>query len=144
MMLVHPRREDLLARIPIFCRVEPLKRPRVVFHTRALYQPLDNQKILRDALRGFTAFKIEQPVIVDTMINFAKPPKSKFEFPSGKNHGDEDNLRKAINDALVSAGILLDDSLVMGGSNAKAFGREDMALIEIWSIADTMAVRDVV
>lgn len=144
MILTYPRRVELIVRIPIFCRIEPLKRPRVVYHTRALYQPIDNQKNLRETLRGFTKFKVEEPVLIDTTINFRRATTSKLHSPSAKNHGDEDNLRKAINDALVSAGILLDDSLVMGGTNTKAFGSEDMALIEIWTISDTMAVRDVV
>lgn len=144
MMLAIPRREHLLARIPIFCRIEPLKRPRVVYHSRTLYQPVDNQQTLRSLLKRFTAFKIDEPVIIDTIVNFLRAKSSKYTMPSGRLHGDEDNLRKAINDALVIAGILRDDSLVMGGMNTKAFGSEDMALIEIWSVADLMAVHDVI
>lgn len=87
---------------------------------------------------------VSHPVIIDTYINLKRAKSSKLDYPIGKNHGDEDNLRKAICDALVAKEILVDDSLILGGQNYKLFGPEDLCLIQIWSVTQSTGSIDVI
>lgn len=104
------------------------------FHVKGIYQPLDNQQELRQALTAYDSTAIAEPVIIDTYINLERAKSCKLAFPTGRLHGDEDNLRKAINDALVDRQIVTDDRLILGGLNFKMFGPENQCLIVIWSV----------
>ena len=145
MTVLRPKRGALIMSIPLFIRVQPLARPRA---SRAgsfttIYQPKGNQKELLHALDGFFKLNIIRPVIIDTFVNLKPAPSTELEHPTGKNHGDEDNLRKAICDALVSRHIIADDSLILGGSNFKVYGPENAAIIDIYEVnPDLVAVAD--
>lgn len=68
------------------------------------------------------------PVVVDCFFRFerlASQERRGDVWPvtqSGPTaHGDEDKLRRNVLDALTQAGLILDDSLVVGGSTFKRF-----------------------
>lgn len=73
-------------------------------------------------------------MIVDTYINFKKAENTEMIYPVAKQHGDEDNLRKAILDAMTATRIIGDDSLVLGGENYKAFSDVDCVVAHIWTV----------
>lgn len=70
------------------------------------------------------------PVVVDTFFRFEKlcPPDEALPWPTRETgefaHGDEDKLRRNALDALTQSGLILDDSLVVGGSNGKRWVRD--------------------
>ena len=132
MDLSIPIRGKLLAEIPLFIKVEPLQRPRLNRHSKHIYQPKKNQAFLMDELSNYCIATIEEPVIIDTYINFINRNKTPYDHPVTSQYGDEDNLRKGINDALVIKEIIKDDLLVVGGENYKAFSTEDVVLIRIY------------
>ena len=118
-----------------YCRVSPLARPRTDLNH--IYQPKENQRALYEELWNYTplmASPIDYPVIVDMTICFVKSNAAANEYPTGTCHGDEDNLRKAINDALVHCKIIKDDRFVIGGQTFKIYAPENQASIKIWSI----------
>ncbi len=132
--LTIPTRGEVVARLLLHCQVQPLRRPRMRWHVKGVYQPLENQKELREALKAYDSLSIPHPVIVDTYINLERAKSCKLPFPTGRLHGDEDNLRKALNDALIDRQILTDDKLILGGTNYKMFGPENQCLVVIWSV----------
>jgi Holliday junction resolvase RusA-like endonuclease len=133
MRIFKPRRGDLIAIIPIFQRINPLARPRLNYFSKTIYQPKENQKALLSDIAKFEPMEIAFPVLVDTYINFV--PQGRQSAPTVASNGDEDNLRKAISDALQHGKILVDDRYILGGENYKAFGIEDCCLIKIWAVA---------
>ncbi len=122
-------RFDLLSEIFVPVRSRPLSRPRLT--KGRVYQPLANQVELLGAL-DHCFCPITEPVIVD--MDFLFTGSGKHEWPVQKNIGDEDNLRKAVCDALVKRGHLLDDRLVLGGETMKYYAPEDWTMIKIWSV----------
>ncbi len=135
--LVIPTRGILLAKLPVYCEVQPLARPRMRGRVKGVYQPLTNQQELRAALSAYTPLRITEPVIIDTYISLKAAKSCKLAHPVGLRHGDEDNLRKAINDALVAMQMIADDKFVLGGENFKFFGPEGMCLTLVWSVNPT-------
>jgi len=137
---VVPKRKGQLLKIRLFCKVQPLARVR--HDNNHSYQPKENQKELMLALAPYTALMknepIDYPVIIDLTLLFDRgtPGKSAHqgEYPTAPKFGDEDNLRKAMNDALVTAAIISNDRFVIGGETYKVFAEEDGAIINIWSI----------
>jgi len=124
----------LIQEIPLFCKIRPLQRPRSA-KGRIIYQPVDNQKPLFFEIQNYRNINIKGAIIVDSYINFEKPPKNKHKYPVSLGWGDEDNLRKAINDALVKYNVIDDDKNVVGGNNFKAFGdREDFNILRIYEV----------
>lgn len=130
----HPKRKDLLLDVLVFCAVRPLERPRKAFNSRHFYQPKENQAELLSELIPYQKLvdkPFEEPVIVDITC-FFKKPHSEEPYPVAPTYGDEDNLRKAVNDALVDRGILSNDRFVIGGLTFKLFAIEPHAHIQIW------------
>jgi Holliday junction resolvase RusA-like endonuclease len=83
----------------------------------------------------YTRLEIDFPVIIDLFINFSLSyVKNASDHPTSKSYGDEDNLRKAVMDALVYCGHLKDDRYVVGGETFKSFGSDDLAVIKIFKI----------
>ena len=103
-----------------------------------MYQPKDNQKDLLEVCKNLNPMNIDYPVIVDTYINF--PSKGKNEHPTGPTYGDDDNLRKAVSDALQAHSVLLDDRYVLGGENYKSWGSTDQCLVKIWKVDGTKRI----
>lgn len=129
-----PMRGTEVMRIMIFCRVYPLERPRKGTNGH-MYQPHDNQKELWQELRPYKdqlLVPIAYPVAVDILVKFRSLGSSQFiPFPTAPSYGDEDNLRKAVNDGLARVGILENDRWVIGGETWKTWGEEDLAIISI-------------
>lgn len=127
-----PSRGELLKTMLLFAKVRPLARPRLNRHTGHTYQPKDNQRSLFQAILPYAKdhTPITEPVIVDTCIVFARG-NSKGLHPVTQQHGDEDNLRKAICDSM-QPDILGDDRWIIGGHNYKIFGDENCAMIQIY------------
>lgn len=126
-------RGDKLLTIRVFCRVHPLQRPRVA-PAGHVYQPLDDQLELREELIPYEAIvkkPIAIPVVIDMVFYFSRGT-AKQVYPTAPGYGDEDNLRKAMNDALAARGILENDRLVIGGSTWKLFGESDEAHVTVW------------
>jgi Holliday junction resolvase RusA-like endonuclease len=99
-------------------RAYPLSRPR--FAKGHVYQPLDNQKALREWLYENGPETIEGDVWVDCFFLFKT-----------KQEPDCDNLVKAVHDALQSSLCILNDRRVCGGTFARAMGAEENALVII-------------
>jgi Holliday junction resolvase RusA-like endonuclease len=136
MAFLKPKRGELIAVLPIFNKISPLARPRINRHTSSIYQPKENQKALLSDIKVFEPLEIAFNVIVDTYINFELPEEGKKRGDiSDKRYGDEDNLRKAIADALQFGKIIIDDRYVIGGENFKWLGPEDFCLIKIYGIS---------
>lgn len=89
------------------------------------------------------------PVVVDCFFRFDRlcstdpaldwPTREGGEF----GHGDEDKLRRNVLDALVQAGLILDDSLSIGGQNYKRWSRPEFgetcgALIKVEPVPPAM------
>jgi Holliday junction resolvase RusA-like endonuclease len=133
--LTVPSPGNVLARIPIAVTVEPLSRPRVNYYSKNMYQPLKNQAELRNCIEKFGFLEqIKDPCIVSVVVNWEKL-NSKFEWPVTKNHGDVDNLCKAVLDGLVDRSILKDDRIVVETRICKAWGDLDFCYIEIYDLA---------
>lgn len=127
-------RGTLLSTLVLMCAIRPLNRPRIKvygYNKANVYQPKTNQAELKRELLKYMPMHIDIPVIVDTKIIFERK-KNKDKWPIAPRYGDEDNLRKAINDALVDHGTIVDDRLVVGGSNMKVFSDHDMCVVEIY------------
>ena len=131
-----PKRDHLLASLELNCWARPLGRPRLNFHSGNVFQPKDNQRALFRALAEHRPeYPVDQECIVDMEVFFKKKKSTKAIFPSTRFWGDEDNIRKGINDGLVSYGHLIDDCLVLGGVTYKTFGPQDKVFINIYSVA---------
>lgn len=136
-----PTRKRILLNLVLFCKGEPLKRPRFG-NGNHVYQPKDNQKNLLVELDAYApllgAMSIDEPIIIDMTFTFDRgnPRYKNFkgDYPTNPCFGDEDNLRKAVNDALVTKKIITDDRYVIGGETYKIFGNDDSIRIKIWSL----------
>jgi Holliday junction resolvase RusA-like endonuclease len=128
-----PLRDKLVAQFHLFCPVKPLQRPRINKHTRAIYQPTENQIELLNELALFPVDEFNFPMIVDIYINFDRGDKL-APFPIENRYGDEDNLRKAVCDALQAKKVIINDNLILGGSTYKCFNTTDFTLIKIYSV----------
>lgn len=117
----------------LFCKVNPLQRPRVSFKGN-IYTPTDNQQELFREIRDLIHVPtIDQPIILDTYINFKRPKNRRVHFPIiTRYYGDEDNLRKAICDALQRLQVIKDDKLIIGGENYKLFDDDDWLFFIIY------------
>lgn len=131
-MQVLPKRGRLLKTIRLPCRVKPLPRPRLCstkFGQR-VFQPLGNQHEFRALVGREPELMVTSPVIVDSYAYFK--PSKRLKFPATRAYGDEDNIRKAICDALQAAKIITDDALIVGGENFKLFGDDNGVVINIY------------
>lgn len=138
MNVTVPVPHELLARIPLFVTINPLKRPKVNYFNKSMRQPLENQKELRLAVKDFAHVHIDVPCFTQVFVNWVPPDlkrKSNLTVhPTKLYHGDLDNLDKAVNDALVEASIISDDKLIVGTLKTKAYGAEDLACVAIFSV----------
>lgn len=132
-----PVRDKIICKIPIFCRVNPLKRPRLNKNTGSIYQPKDDQAALVNELANYIRPAIKEPIIVDMVFEFEPGKTISSPFAVDKKFGDIDNLEKSILDALVHMGILDDDRFVVGISSYKGIANEDFGFITIWSCKKT-------
>lgn len=65
------------------------------------------------------------PVVVDTFFRFERESSTEDSWPIDREYGDEDKLRRNALDALTQSGLILDDSLVIGGLPWKRFVLHD-------------------
>lgn len=66
---------------------------------------------------------LEPPYLVHVMFVYERPKKPKYEFPAS---GDIDKTCRALLDALVKAGVLLDDRFVLKLEASKCYGPKEM------------------
>ncbi len=138
-----PYREQLLLQIPLFCKVEPMARPRLA-RNRGVYQPLAAQHVIVAEIQKLQAKRtLSQPVFVDHYIYRERNPRHKGMSAVYPCYGDLDNMVKTVNDALVRADILADDRYIVGSQSFKAIAKEDYCHVLIWSVAATMEEFDV-
>jgi len=143
-MILVPQRDSIIHRIMLFCEIKPHPRPRINKHTGSIYQPRETmQELLNELHIQYKTKKkpyLQHPFILDAYINFDKPPRTKEKHPVAKKYGDEDNLRKSIMDALQLMEIIDDDKLCVGGMTYKAFGQENCAYLEFFSVKNDLTV----
>jgi Holliday junction resolvase RusA-like endonuclease len=134
MKMYLPSRKEKLLKMPLFCRVNPLGRPRLNKHRNGIYQPKENQIELLAEVKNYGSKNITGPIFVDTWIQIH--PDKEFEMSYhaiDKQFGDLDNLVKAIYDALVTFEVIEDDRFIVGGDIRKSLGEDDFCFITIWS-----------
>ena len=140
--LIVPVRGKKIHVFPIFTQIRPLARPRLNKHKNGVYQPKDGQNRLLDAMKYFKKTMIDQPCIIDIYINLTRKVCDISPYPIRPQYGDEDNLRKAINDALqiekdiqkITKKIIYDDRFIVGGEQFKLFHKENGGVIRIYDI----------
>ena len=73
--------------------------------------------------RDIVCLKYVGPVIVDATFVFEREAAAHAEarWPTARQYGDEDKLRRNLLDALSQSGLLADDSQVIGGETWKRF-----------------------
>ncbi len=85
-------------------------------------------KIVRELIQADTRLlPIEpyfEPVVMHCFFRYARGMSVELAaadapWPVMRDLGDEDKLRRAVNDALTKAGVIADDSLVIGGATFK-------------------------
>jgi Holliday junction resolvase RusA-like endonuclease len=131
MNIYRPIRGELIRAFCARTRVRPMARPRLV--GRKIYQP-DNCAELTSLLASEVGGSpIERPILVDINIHFGGA--SKNIWPVSQTIGDEDNLRKSVNDSLVKAGVIHDDRFIIGGETSKIFAGEDYVWIFIYEVS---------
>ena len=127
--------------------MNPLKRPRL--GRTGIYSPTENQTELIMELRELLDFTspVRQPLVIDLYICFKKirPIKPYSQgtspiYPVAQKYGDEDNLRKAVMDALVKAEVIADDRFVVGGETYKIFDKEDWFYLAIYEAGDPVVI----
>ena len=139
-----PDRGELIYEFILWCEIQPLERPRI--SNGRVYQPIDNQKqlineLLRYSQQGSQIYVngikklVNTPVIVDQFYYFDKRGRE-YRHPTVLQLGDEDNLRKGVNDALVKASILDDDKNIVGGQQYKIWDRESYVVVRIYGVKD--------
>jgi len=142
MSLQRPVRDTLVAAIHLPCRIRPMPRPRKGKNGQ-MYTPME---VMKDMIHWLTKAEVtlpNEPMIFDLYIHFKEPEVNSPGFPITKFYGDEDNLRKAINDCMVHAGMLEDDCLCLGGETYKTFADSDYAWLLAYSVKDEVQVYDV-
>lgn len=141
---IVPKRDKLIYEFTLWCEVQPLERPRV--KDGRVYQPVLNQQELWKELqryvdRGspylFGALHkiINRAIIVDQYYYFQRKGR-KTHHPIQLQLGDEDNLRKGVNDALVKLGVIDDDKHIIGGQQYKIWDEESYVIIRIYGVKD--------
>lgn len=126
-------RGALQLEITAFCRVYPLERPRFSTLGR-VFQPKSKQQALHLELAHYAKCltrPLEGPLVVDMTVYF-KRRAGKLPYPTSPMYGDEDNLRKAVNDGLVAYEVIVDDRHIIGGETWKLFSTEDSVEIQIY------------
>lgn len=118
-----------LLHIDLFCKVCPLKRPRL--GRGHAYQPKDNQLITLMMLKDYKDEGIDVPVYIDINITYSGKEGT---FATKHNLGDIDNLQKAILDGLVHWDIITDDRNVVMIRAVKEYGNSDSATIDIYGV----------
>ena len=138
MSICIPERGDLLIEIITHVQSYPLKRPRASKAAKFvnIYQPLTNQKELREAFAQYEPMLIDHPIIMDCFLQQKKAKTSKMKYPCGRTHGDDDNLRKAVSDGLQAANIIQDDARIIGGATYKVFGTEPVTIVKIYGVSN--------
>lgn len=140
MNLYTPVKGPMLQAYCIEHKVKPMPRPRV--HNNRVYVP-DTTSELAELLnlKRFGAC-LNMPLLIDVHLHFRAPKKEQM-FATSHLIGDEDNLRKTVNDALVKAQIIEDDRLVLGGETSKMYSSTDYVWIFIYAVRNEIAVRKI-
>jgi hypothetical protein len=125
----RPSRVNLLSSVCVPVRCRPLSRPRLT--KGRVYQPLKNQFELLEAM-DHCFMPIVDPVIVD--VNFLFRGHGKHEWPVQRAIGDEDNLRKAVCDALVKRGYIPSETFAK--SALKPNTAVDKVVVDLYGLND--------
>lgn len=130
--IVVPHRTNLIATISIRdMLVKPAARPRKGMYGN-IYQPKKDRELLASEMYEKPGrFEIDWPVLVDHFYFFNSDNKS--GICTSHKLGDEDNLRKEVNDALVLSHWLKDDHLIGGGQQYKLWARFDGLVVCFWN-----------
>lgn len=124
--------------VQAFCvehRVKPMPRPRLNGHR--IYVPDVTSELANNFAQQMHGGTLACPLIVDCHFHFRAPEKGGL-WPVSQTIGDEDNLRKTVNDALVQAGVLEDDRFVVGGETSKIYGDNDYVWVFIYAVSSNI------
>ena len=103
------RPSKLICEFVIFCKPQPLGRPRKSRDGKSVYSPTKNQEQARQQLAiAYGGEQINRPIFVELNFFFEN---AKLDFVT---RADIDNLAKAQLDNLQMVGILKNDNLVVG------------------------------
>jgi len=130
---VKPKRGKLIKKMMLECRVRPLPRPRKS-KTGHIYQPKENQTELLSYMRQYNNLFYKLVMICDQYYYFKKSKYTDYEYPVHNQIGDEDNLRKAVNDAMTTCGVIADDRLILGGEQYKQWSDHDYCVVKIYAV----------
>lgn len=133
--VTSPKRGRLIAAFPIFEKIVSWKRPGKGRKGHR-YQPKSGLIPFMNGLDRYERVEIPGVVIVDWYFFFRRPKNPLHKFPVGKSYGDEDNLRKAGNDALQDLGFISDDRFIIGGEQFKQYATEDYVVLKIYSVRE--------
>jgi Holliday junction resolvase RusA-like endonuclease len=140
MNLYTPVRGAMLQAFCLKQRAKPMPRPRI--NGNRVWVPDTTSELARELDEKRFSNALEVPVIVDCHFHFKAPQKGGV-WPISQTIGDEDNLRKSVNDALVKARIIDDDRYVIGGETSKIFAGEDYVWVFIYSISNEVSCRKI-
>lgn len=128
--IYRPVRGELIRAFCVQTRIRPHARPRMV--GRKIYQPDNNPDLTKALLGEAQEPPIEMPMMVDMNIHFKG--NGQTVWPISQTIGDEDNLRKGVNDSLVKAGVIQDDRFIIGGETTKIFAGDDYVWVFIYQL----------
>lgn len=141
MWLPQPCPKELLLEIPIFCRVHSLERPRINYHSKSIYTPMENQKQLIAEMKTHKQTRsLHEPLFVEIIICLLSPTDALDTPAINHDLGDIDNQAKAVLDAMVKALIIVDDKQVVALHVSRAYDVEDFCLIRLWSVEEKREV----
>lgn len=135
---------NLKCRFEAKCNVRPIAdaRPRFSTHNGLLrvYKPAKVEKYKRDLVAIFRSnwpYKqpISQPVFLDLEFVFKTSDPKRID-KINVNKPDLSNLVKAVEDALVLAGVLEDDRLIYGFECYKRWGISDLVWVRLYAQSD--------
>jgi|SRR5688572_4927430 len=91
---------------------------------------------------GLARWKYSGAVRVDIGFEFRRPKSNTDNHPTARHFGDLDKLSRAVLDALVMAGVIPDDSMVVELQADKVFGDEDRVIITVTPIVSKPSVAE--
>jgi len=87
-----------------------------------------------EAIKGWTGYPLDKPVAVRLVFYLPRPASRRKRDTLPDRKPDLDNLEKAVLDALVLAGVILNDSRIVDLHSRKVYGQEPRTEIEVETV----------
>lgn len=124
----RPRTKGSL--VPVHTKIAP-GRCRVSLRESGEYSVAWKKEMIKAIKRQCAVTRYAEPVVIDCFFRFDRlcVPDVAMDWPTREGgtygHGDEDKLRRNALDALTQSGLILDDSLSIGGHTWKRWTRAE-------------------